>query len=532
MKRSAMFYKYMSFILLIILMIVSCKSLAQEICNNGIDDDGDGLVDLFDPDCQCHFTANGNLLLNGSFESYARCPATYIYDSEHDIVKNWEFSSYTNINEASFYHNLQCPEDSAQVASHMLPAMPLPQGSGFMAIYNSAYLHPVPDSQMMKGYVSQCLTTPLVKGEDYTLSFYAGRFRSWDNFTGKIFPFNVAVFGNADCNAVPFGRKYAQGNGCPANYAGWTLLGATTMYSNGQWVQGKVHLTITSEIHVIAVGPECGALPPINDLTDSTTFLDYHLFYLDDLHLLPTRDFPFEYIHVQAGNDCGSMPLLTAPATANATYQWYKDSVAIKGAINASYQVADTTTHYYNVLITTSEKCITSEPLLVTKSRLDKVMLPVDTVLCGSDALQLAPALDGIQYTINGIGSRLVTIEQAGDYIITATDVNGCRKVFNTHVVQQNCANCQAYVPNAFTPNGDGLNDVFKAKLSCFTSAFQCRVFDRWGKLVFESTDIHHGWDGTFKGQKMAQGSYVYFISYNTVLGINKIAKGLLVLMR
>src|SRR5437763_26699 len=129
MKLSATFYKYFPFILLTILMMNSYKSIAQEICNNGVDDDNDGLIDLLDPDCQCHFTVTGNLLLNGSFELYQHCPVNYIYDDEHNIVLNWEFSSYTNINEANFYHNFHCATDSEQVVAHMKPAMPLPQGS-------------------------------------------------------------------------------------------------------------------------------------------------------------------------------------------------------------------------------------------------------------------------------------------------------------------------------------------------------------------------------------------------------------------
>jgi gliding motility-associated-like protein len=531
MRLSAMLHKYFP-LLFIPLMMTSHKSIAQEICNNGVDDDNDGLIDLFDPDCQCRINANGNLLLNGSFESYLHCPVNYTYDDEHNIILNWEFSTYTNDNQAIFYHNLHCARDSGQVMLYMKPAMPLPEGSGFISIYNIAYLHPIPENEMTKNYVSQCLAAPLTKGEDYTLSFYAGRFRSWDNFIGQIYPFNVAVFGNADCNAVPFGKKYAQGNGCPANYPGWVLLGATTLYSSGEWVQGKVHLNIPHDINVIAIGPTCEALPPVYQVTDSTSFLDYYLYYLDDMQLLPTKDFPFEYIHVQAGRNCNGLPVLEAPVTANASYQWYKDSIAIKGATNTSYQAVGTTTHYYNVLITTNEKCITSEPLLVTQSKVNKISIPPDTTLCGDDTLLLSPALDGVQYIINGTISRYVAIDQEGSYTITATDGNGCQKVFNTHVVKQNCADCNAYVPGAFTPNGDGLNDVFKAKLACFASSFHFRIFDRWGKQVFESSDIHQGWDGTYKGRKVAQGAYVYIINYKTALRINKTARGVVVLMQ
>jgi hypothetical protein len=87
---------------------------------------------------------------------------------------------------------------------YMPPVRPLPDGNGFVSIYKGAYINPAtPENEMNKGYVGQCLQAPLITGESYTLSFYAGRFRSWDNYTGAIYPFNVAVFGNADCNAVP-----------------------------------------------------------------------------------------------------------------------------------------------------------------------------------------------------------------------------------------------------------------------------------------------------------------------------------------
>src|ERR1051326_7935771 len=94
----------------------------------------------------------------------------------------------------------------------------------FIAISNSAYIDPIPEKEMAKTYVGQCLPAPLKQGEQYTLSFYAGRFRSWDNLTGKIFPFTVALFGHADCSAMPFGQLSGLGNGCPLNYPGWILL--------------------------------------------------------------------------------------------------------------------------------------------------------------------------------------------------------------------------------------------------------------------------------------------------------------------
>ena len=67
------------------------------------------------------------------------------------------------------------------------------------------------------------------------------------------------------------------------------------------------------------------------------------------------------------------------------------------------------------------------------------------------------------------------------------------------------------YIPNAFTPNGDGENDTFRPKGSGIKS-YSLSVYDRWGEQIFVSTDITKGWDGTFKGKDCQDGVYVYVI--------------------
>jgi gliding motility-associated-like protein len=58
------------------------------------------------------------------------------------------------------------------------------------------------------------------------------------------------------------------------------------------------------------------------------------------------------------------------------------------------------------------------------------------------------------------------------------------------------------YIPSAFTPNGDGVNDIFFAKGDGIRK-FSLAIYDRWGEVVFYSDDINKGWDGTFKGEKI-----------------------------
>lgn len=74
------------------------------------------------------------------------------------------------------------------------------------------------------------------------------------------------------------------------------------------------------------------------------------------------------------------------------------------------------------------------------------------------------------------------------------------------------------YVPNSFTPNGDGLNDQFFVQGEAIQT-FKMQVFNRWGDLVFESNDVNNGWDGKFNGNLVPQGAYVYKLSASSITG-------------
>ncbi len=71
-------------------------------------------------------------------------------------------------------------------------------------------------------------------------------------------------------------------------------------------------------------------------------------------------------------------------------------------------------------------------------------------------------------------------------------------------------------VPNAFTPNGDGLNDEFRIMNAGILELMEFKIYNRWGELVFETNDITKGWDGTFKGKLQNVGSYVYYVVART----------------
>ncbi|UPT68899.1 MAG: gliding motility-associated C-terminal domain-containing protein [Sphingobacteriales bacterium JAD_PAG50586_3] len=68
------------------------------------------------------------------------------------------------------------------------------------------------------------------------------------------------------------------------------------------------------------------------------------------------------------------------------------------------------------------------------------------------------------------------------------------------------------YIPNAFTPNGDGINETFVPKGDGIET-FKMLIYNRWGELLYETTDLQQGWDGTYQGVLSQQDVYIYKVS-------------------
>ena len=92
-------------------------------------------------------------------------------------------------------------------------------------------------------------------------------------------------------------------------------------------------------------------------------------------------------------------------------------------------------------------------------------------------------------------------------------------------------AACPFYVPNAFTPNGDGINDLFKI-ITDGNQSFIMTIFNRWGQVLFQTTDAQQGWDGTFAGKPEQMGVYVYQLSTIFTNGAKRVRKGNITLIR
>jgi gliding motility-associated-like protein len=78
-------------------------------------------------------------------------------------------------------------------------------------------------------------------------------------------------------------------------------------------------------------------------------------------------------------------------------------------------------------------------------------------------------------------------------------------------------------VPNSFSPNDDGLNDVFKPQAQK-VSDYQLTIYNRWGEVVFQAGKVSKGWNGWYRGEKAPTGTYAYVITYRTVIdGVKRV---------
>ncbi len=101
----------------------------------------------------------------------------------------------------------------------------------------------------------------------------------------------------------------------------------------------------------------------------------------------------------------------------------------------------------------------------------------------------------------------------AGCYYVIALDTFENRSAPSNIICVDNCPSY--FLPNTFTPNGDGQNDLFKPYPFCFIDRVEFNVFNRWGELVFTTTDPNLNWDGTnLQGKELAEGTYYYSCRY------------------
>ena len=117
--------------------------------------------------------------------------------------------------------------------------------------------------------------------------------------------------------------------------------------------------------------------------------------------------------------------------------------------------------------------------------------------------------MQGVKYQWDGKQGAIVTLTEPGLYNITASDSLGCSRNFSVNANFKDCFSCAVFMPSAFTPNGDGINEVLRGYSPCPLDNYQLQIYNRWGQKIFETNTISTGWDGTLNGKKSPVDVYV-----------------------
>jgi len=207
---------------------------------------------------------------------------------------------------------------------------------------------------------------------------------------------------------------------------------------------------------------------------------------------------------IQGNNVCkGSSVILSA--TGGASYIWNT------GETNSSINVSPSIDTRYSVAVTESG-CTDTASFKVMVKPIPLFELCCDSSIVYGQSVHLVSSGMGTYYWTPSVGldcdtcrNLLATPLQTTTYTLTVTN-DGCASQ-GTVTIDVTCG--EIFVPNAFSPNGDGQNDILYVRGPC-VKTMDFMIFDRWGNKVFESENTNNGWNGEFKGQPMNTGTYIY----------------------
>jgi gliding motility-associated-like protein len=248
---------------------------------------------------------------------------------------------------------------------------------------------------------------------------------------------------------------------------------------------------------------DCGFVVPVNIEAASMTTLS-----IDEL----------------ASTTCGLDNGLIA-LSATGGIEPYQFSVDGGNTFFTTGTISDLSAGDYQILVRDAIECRDeASATILGSSPLDIAIIATpDTFLC-TDIVELEVG-DFVEYRwSDGSDNATLSVTETGVYQVSVTDSNGCTANASISIVE-----CGEYaIPNVFTPNGDGVNDEFGVFFSGNVMVQSMRIYNRWGKLVYDSPEK---WDGTYEGEPHPSDVLIYQIIVQTPTGVEEV-KGQLTLLR
>jgi|GEM_PF-1728694 gliding motility-associated-like protein len=140
--------------------------------------------------------------------------------------------------------------------------------------------------------------------------------------------------------------------------------------------------------------------------------------------------------------------------------------------------------------------------------------LPTDTTLCVNRSWKISLVDPDARYQWqDGSNSSLYTISAPGTYTLSVAKTCGSTAA-TIRVAYDDCGACNLFLPDAFSPNDDGLNDTFGPITDCRYQTFSFRIFNRWGEVIYNTTNSADRWDGHYQSARVQADHYLYQLVY------------------
>ncbi len=285
------------------------------------------------------------------------------------------------------------------------------------------------------------------------------------------------------------------------------MLHAGTGFLQYQWSTGAS----TEQVVVRQAGIYSVAAKAVNGCFAKDTLQVLNVFNLPVVNLGADRSI------------CENTQLILNPGNF-ASYRWQDNSIA------RVFTVSDT--GWYSVRVTDLNGCVGTDSIRIpAKNPNPAGFLNQTDTLCAYDKLEIVPRQTYSTYAWStGNVTNKVTITKGGLYSLTVTDSYGCKGTDSILVIEKQCLSGM-FLPNAFTPNKDGRNDLFRAKAYGPLVSFELNVYNRYGQLVFSTKDSNRGWDGTLGGAPAEMGNYAWTCTYQFVGREKEFQRGFVLLL-
>lgn len=442
-----------------------------------------------------------NLIPNSGFDSILLCPAlNLVYGDSSRIYKiapPWFSTLQPNsspdiLNKCSSTRELSVPYNKGQ--SYQLPK----NGDGYAGIWT--YTEPI--TKEGREYLSVPMLKELKRKSQYFVNFYVSPLTS-----GSLISYSDAI-------GLTFTDTAFSTQGLEI------VTKPSIDNAKGRFIKDTIGWTAISGCYKAKGGERYATIG--NFRTNEETSFEFEnplrkgkasYFYVDDVSVYEFNPLPDSTILV-----CVGETQKYNVAFLNGTYKWNT------GSTDSIISISKSGTYSVEVTI---EGCVLTDTVVVVvppdaQNKVEILCLHPDcsgrgdTTLCEGKKIQLsATAVPGQYAWSTGALDSIITVNKTNNYAVTVT--NRCGTYNDDVDITLKKCGCNVFVPNAFSPNNDGVNDELQVFFGCDFNykVKRFQIFNRWGSRIFSAIDTNDiRWDGQVNGKQLPPDVYVWYLEY------------------